>query len=483
MIAIEMLRFAAVQIGWKANMGDAENERLNAANDSGSKGKPTLADEKAPHITRINVATFSVSVALIALAIFLTTQLITVTGKSDDVYARYKECSDADTQLMEASDYLTTQVRLFATTGYRVFMDNYFKELLETRRRDEAVAVLETQAGSEKAKDDLVAALKESNELAVVEEYSMRLVAEAEGMTDLPEAVENTKLDAHDQALSPDEKRDLAVSLVIGGSYDKMKASILKDVEKSSSSLVSALDREQLDIERETNALLIGLVVVGILLLFVVALGGFATMQLVTRPMKIHAENLAREGHLDHIGCYEIRRVVNAYNDMFDRVQEKAERFKHEAEIDALTHLLNRGSFDRIVSGREGDYALVLADIDHFKDINDQHGHEVGDEVIRAVADAIGSHFRSSDFVCRLGGDEFAVILPNTRPENRETIEAKLVEIAKALNELPDKLPRVTLSFGVAFSDGGTEDIYNAADTALYESKRGGRNRITFFES
>ena len=444
--------------------------------------KSTPSDIRAPRITRINVASFSLSVLLIAIAIFLTSQLIAVTGQSEEVYARYKACSDAETQLMEASDYLTTQARLFATTGDRVFMDNYFEELLETKRRDEAVATLEVYAKSEKAKEDLATALGDSNELALVEEYSMRLVAEAEGMSNLPVAVANTKLDANDEALSAQEKRELAVSLVLGVSYDKMKASISQDVERSSNSLVSELDREQLDIERRTGILLTGLVVIGVMLLVVVAIGGFATHQLVTRPMKIHEENLAREGHLDSIGCYEIRRVVSAYNEMFDRVQEKAQRFKHEAEVDALTHLLNRGSFDRIVTGREGDYALVLADVDHFKDVNDQYGHEVGDAVIRAVADVIASHFRSSDFVCRLGGDEFAVILPNIRPENSAIVEAKLAEIARALGDMSDDLPKVTLSFGVAFSNEGTEDIYNDADVALYQSKRSGRNRVTFYE-
>jgi len=115
--------------------------------------------KRAPHITRINVVVVTISILLIAIAVFLTTRLIAVTGQSDDVYARYKACADADTQLMEASDYLTTQVRLFVTTGDRVFMDNYFEELLNTQRRDKAVAVLESEAVGEKAKADLAVAL------------------------------------------------------------------------------------------------------------------------------------------------------------------------------------------------------------------------------------------------------------------------------------------------------------------------------------
>ncbi|MBR2522391.1 MAG: hypothetical protein IKE61_04640, partial [Coriobacteriales bacterium] len=156
-------------------------------------GKIAASNREAPRITRINAATIGVSIALIAIAVFLMLQLLIATGQSDDVYARYKACSDADTELMEASDYLTTQVRLFATTGDRVFMDNYFEELLETKRRDEAVAILEEQAGSEKAKENLAAALADSNELAQIEEYAMRLMVEAEGIGNLPEVIASTQ--------------------------------------------------------------------------------------------------------------------------------------------------------------------------------------------------------------------------------------------------------------------------------------------------
>ncbi len=463
-------------------MSNESTENAGIVRDAVNTDGAASTSKRAPHITRINVVVVTISILLIAIAAFLTTRLIAVTGQSDDVYARYKACADADTQLVEASDYLTTQVRLFVTTGDRVFMDNYFEELLNTQRRDKAVAVLESEAVGEKAKADLAVALGESNELALAEEYAMRLVAEAEGITDLPEPIERTPLSQEDKGLSPVQKRELATSLVIGDSYDMTKASISQDVERSSTALVKALDQEQLDIERQTGLLLTALIAVGLLLLVTVVIGGVATYQLVTRPMKIHAENIAQARHLDPLGCFEIRRVVDAYNALYDRVQERTERIKHEAEIDALTDLFNRGSFDRIMSSRKGDFALVLTDIDHFKDINDQYGHEVGDEVIRVVAGVVESHFRSSDFVCRLGGDEFAIILPNTTVANRGSIEAKLAEIARALDGVEGDLPKVTLSFGVAFSNDGAEDIYNDADKALYESKRGGRNRTTFFE-
>ena len=463
-------------------MGNIGNETTNAVDVAEHQGASVPKGKRSLHITRINAATIIVSLLLIAVAVFLTLKLIDVTGRSNETHERYKACSDADIQLMEASDYLTTQARLFATTGDRTFMDNYFEEFLETKRRDKALATLEEQGGNEKAKRDLANALKESNELALVEEYSMRLVAEAEGITDLPQPVEAIQLGPDDEALTPEKKRELAVSLVIGEAYDRIKTAISQDVESSSQGLVSALNRERLDIEQEIGALLTSLVIIGVLLIVVVALGGFATSRLVIRPMKIHAKNLAQEKSLDRIGCFEIMRVVDSYNELFNRVQERAEHFKHEAEVDALTGLLNRGSFDRAMSNHEKDCALVLADIDHFKEINDQYGHETGDKVIQAVATIIESHFRSSDYVCRLGGDEFAIILPNMKPENRATIESKLTEIAKMLDTIEDDPLKVTLSFGIAFGDDDTEDLYNDADTALYESKRNGRNRMSFYK-
>ena len=98
---------------------------------------------------------------------------------------------------------------------------------------------------------------------------------------------------------------------------------------------------------------------------------------------------------------------------------------KHQAEHDPLTELLNRRSFDKILKLYEEDessFALILADVDTFKSINDTCGHAAGDRILKKVAALLQSMFRSVDYVCRIGGDEFAIIMVDMTRELYYTI-------------------------------------------------------------
>ncbi len=157
------------------------------------------------------------------------------------------------------------------------------------------------------------------------------------------------------------------------------------------------------------------------------------------------------------------------------------------ATTDALTGLPNRRYFDEfcglLARRRRADDAVgvLLVDIDHFKRVNDEHGHSVGDEVLRAVARAIGRTVREHDVPARFGGEEFVVVLRN--PGRDVAVEvAERIRTAIAALDLRELGPAsVTVSIGVAFSEVDDEpirDLIEHADRALYEAKRGGRNRV-----
>ena len=133
---------------------------------------------------------------------------------------------------------------------------------------------------------------------------------------------------------------------------------------------------------------------------------------------------------------------------------------------------------------RSPDIVLMMIDVDLFKQINDSYGHEIGDKVLRRVADVLVKAFRNTDYVCRVGGDEFAVILTEMQLEMRTVVSSKLEAILATLSEPIDDMPAVTLSIGVAFSatlpEG--ESIYHAADKALYAAKHRGRKQYVFYE-
>lgn len=174
-----------------------------------------------------------------------------------------------------------------------------------------------------------------------------------------------------------------------------------------------------------------------------------------------------------------------------DALDAANRRLTELALTDALTGLGNRRSFEeQLASERERadryrrPLALLLADIDLFKRINDEHGHPMGDQVIREVARAFASMVRRSDRVDRVGGEEFAVLAPEARSSAAAVLGERLRAAVESLVfQLPEGKPlRVTISVGVAAWDGASpmegHILYKHADDALYRAKRRGRNRV-----
>jgi diguanylate cyclase (GGDEF)-like protein len=152
------------------------------------------------------------------------------------------------------------------------------------------------------------------------------------------------------------------------------------------------------------------------------------------------------------------------------------------ADHDPLTGIANRRRITGLLAecaARAGGAALLLVDIDNFKDINDLRGHAVGDRVIREIADAIASRLSRGALLGRLGGDEFAVVVPNATAAAAMELAGTLCDVVG--DTLVDAL-RVTISVGVALVRGGdVETALAHADLALYEAKRVGRNRARLF--
>jgi diguanylate cyclase (GGDEF)-like protein len=172
------------------------------------------------------------------------------------------------------------------------------------------------------------------------------------------------------------------------------------------------------------------------------------------------------------------------------KLGETLEALRRLATRDQLTGLLNRREFDRILqeeierSRRFGhDFALILADIDHFKAVNDTRGHPAGDAVLREVGRRFTESVRSVDRVARIGGEEFAIVmLEADAVMARQQAERLRQQIEQQACALPEGDPRaVTVSLGLAVfpRDGADASaLVQAADRALYAAKAGGRNRV-----
>lgn len=179
-------------------------------------------------------------------------------------------------------------------------------------------------------------------------------------------------------------------------------------------------------------------------------------------------------------------------------------RYVHEIEhlqaelreqylIDPLTGLYNRRYLNealrRELVRTEREHAplsIIVADLDHFKMINDTYGHQVGDTVLVAVARLLKEHVRGSDIACRYGGEEFLLVLFNTAPDNAAKRAEEIRQAAAVLcPQYEYGTVMITISFGIAtYPDHGNnaEDLISKADQALYHSKRAGRNRVTIWQ-
>jgi diguanylate cyclase (GGDEF)-like protein len=167
------------------------------------------------------------------------------------------------------------------------------------------------------------------------------------------------------------------------------------------------------------------------------------------------------------------------------------ETLRDQSIRDSLTGLFNRRfmqeSLDRELQRarrKKRPLAVVFLDLDHFKQFNDSFGHDAGDTVLRTIAELFRQHFRGDDVICRYGGEEFAIILPESTAKDAAK-RANLLRLhARKLRirHQDQTLDPVTLSMGVAaFPEHGStpEELLQAADHCLYQSKSEGRDRLT----
>jgi diguanylate cyclase (GGDEF)-like protein len=158
-----------------------------------------------------------------------------------------------------------------------------------------------------------------------------------------------------------------------------------------------------------------------------------------------------------------------------------------QAATDSLTGLLNRRAFEHrvtVVRGTETALSVAMADLDHFKALNDSYGHESGDRALRLFAQVLSESVRVQDLVCRHGGEEFVVAFPGcTSDRARDILDALRTRLDAAITVAG--LPRFTVSFGV-IDAGDQEDLptlVSRADAALFQAKSEGRDRVVVHNS
>ena len=203
--------------------------------------------------------------------------------------------------------------------------------------------------------------------------------------------------------------------------------------------------------------------------------------------------NIKIDEDTDYLQIIEDARneLINLSSDFMEQLCEQKKQIENLSKLamtDSLTNLLNFNAFhdclDKEIQRAQRykhSLCLIMADIDHFKDINDTYGHLAGDHVIKRVARFIQDYIRTSDSAARYGGEEFAVILPEISKTDAITVAERLRKEIDAMQIEHESQPiRVSLSFGVSFfkpdRPSSKIELIKEADSALYQAKRAGRN-------
>ena len=169
-------------------------------------------------------------------------------------------------------------------------------------------------------------------------------------------------------------------------------------------------------------------------------------------------------------------------------IEEKFNEQKKEAQHDALTGLLNRRSFDEDLNKFDSanvPYALLILDIDNFKNINDTYGHLIGDEVLKEVGEILRTYVRKNTKVYRYGGEEFVVVLPGGDEKAAKIVAERLREVIQRRGiklENSGQMLQFTASFGATTKreKENYKQVLQRADKALYEAKKSGKNRVIY---
>ena len=402
-------------------------------------------------------------------------------SEATDNYINLEKDADA---LMSASDFLTDKVQRFTVTFEREHMDAYFEEAETTRRRENALENMEKVAGGTEAYEKLQEAMKGSLELMNTEYYAMRLIIDAKGYTNYPAVLDTVVIDPADAALSDSEKITVAQQKVHNDDYYSQKMQIRMNMEECLKTLESDTHSKQKILSEEVTEQMKGtrffIIIQCAATVFVLLM----TSYLGINPIIKGVEKIKEDSEIPIIGSYEFRYLAKTYNKMYEAFKKSIANLNYDASHDKLTGVYNRSGYDILSQSIDlKSTAALLIDADKFKEINDTHGHAMGDKVLKKIAAMLRRTFRSEDYICRIGGDEFVVFMLHMDEERRELIKLKVGLINKGLADTSDDLPPISVSIGVAFGKDvpNVSTLIKNADEALYRMKNSGRGGCCFY--
>lgn len=436
----------------------------------------------------LKLVAWIISAFVLIISSTLITSLVLLSNenrKVNESNLQYTIFQTASNDVQAASDYLTNQVRLFVASGDKDYMDNYFEEANVTKRREKALETIHNYAENterhEEIHDHVETAVDESMDLMKLEFYAMKLVCVEKSVP----YIEYPQVEEADiSKVLPENRQSEAYNAVLGTQYVAQKEKISFHI-KQAFSIVGDLIGDNATKSEESLKHLIVLqsVVIGINIAF--ALGVIIILlYLIIKPMNTAFHAIDSNEEIYTYGNREFNYIVDAYNDMRSQNEKVKERLTYEAEHDKLTGIYNRTGYVSLYRRMRLDKMLfILIDVDGFKEINDQYGHDIGDQILIRIATTLDKNFSEDNaFVFRIGGDEFAVLIENIDEKTNNSIIDRCKLIINELSVPKGRIPATTLSIGIAHGeeDDSTDTLFKKADTALYKVKQLGKSGVIY---
>ena len=393
-----------------------------------------------------------------------------------DAAIRDSILSQESTGKMESiSSSMSSSALAFVQTGDPSHVYAYIGQLTELSSDFSDSGML--SSAWQKEDLNLAQAVSAFDALRSTEWMAMRLKADTLPMplSSLPEQLQQITLPDEDTALGSDEKELKASSLLSSPEYAGLKTQLAGSVD-ASHRFVSELASERTEkASAELGRVVLHQRILIIVFIVIAFLALIMNRVLVLQPINRSVERLDRRERIPVRGSAEMRHLARVYNDVLRDNQEKTEALSYTASHDALTGVWNRAAFDKAYRlYRGGQVGILVVDVDHFKQFNDDHGHDTGDRVLVRVANTLKRYFREDDYISRVGGDEFCIILLDVCQEQADHIYRTVAKINEALAVSAEDLPPISISVGAAFWDrpDPAADIMKDADTALLQVKK-----------
>lgn len=444
---------------------------------------------------RAGVRISRINILLIIVGLALSAGIIISTYRTADAFRTVYSTSDHYMVSQQTTGMLDTlsasmaeECRAFLADGDPAHTHAFCAQLDVLNGQLAASAASRSSREDTEADVHLAKALEAYQRMRDDEIRALRLAAGALPVpaSAYPELLREPGLSEEDAALSPAQKKEASEALLSSASFAEARSLMEKEIDVNHR-LNSEISRGELEQgQQAVDRVAAFQKLSAYLFIFFALLALIVNHQLLVRPLRRIVRHLDGREEIPLRGSYEIRRLADAYNSLREENSRKQEALAYTAAHDALTDVLNRGAFEDLYHSADlsGYGALIIADVDHFKIYNDNHGHDTGDRVLQAVARAIREHVRPEDLIYRIGGDEFVILLKNASRADADRLLDRIARINEKLSAGEDGVPCLTISAGIAFREDleEGEDLFKCADIALLQVKERGRRGSAVYE-